>query len=81
MDKTVGIVNLHIAGDQPMRRRRCFYRSGVTNDFDNDMRSPCPDIGADQVTSYTGANVLVTKTADAIAGEHPEPDRLHRDAH
>ena len=41
----------------------------ISNDFDNNLRNPCtPDIGADEVTPYSGpalANVSITKTADA----------------
>ncbi len=44
---------------------------GITNDFDNDTRNPCtPDIGADEVTNFTGtfpAVVSITKTADAAS--------------
>ena len=43
--------------------------SGIPTDFDNQLRNPCtPDIGADEVTPYSGAplaNVSITKTADA----------------
>ena len=43
--------------------------SGISTDFDNDLRNPCtPDIGADEVTPYSGpslAKVTISKTADA----------------
>ena len=61
-------VNLHITGGSPCVAAATPI-SGIANDFDNNLRNPCtPDIGADEVTPYSGAalaNVSITKTADA----------------
>ena len=61
-------VNLHISPGSPCIAAATPI-SGIANDFDNNLRNPCtPDIGADEVTPYSGAalaNVSITKTADA----------------
>ncbi len=62
------MVNLHLMPGSP-----CIAMAtpitGITTDFDNDMRQPCtPDIGADEQTSYGGpaiASVTISKLADA----------------
>ena len=61
-------VNLHILPGSPCVAVATPI-SGIANDFDNNLRNPCtPDIGADEVTPYSGpplAKVTITKTADA----------------
>jgi trimeric autotransporter adhesin len=65
---TAATVDLHIMPGSPCIAAATPI-SGIPTDFDNNLRNPCtPDIGADEVTPYSGpqlANVSITKTADA----------------
>jgi hypothetical protein len=57
-------VNLHLSGMSPCLGNGT-PAGGVITDIDNDLRnSSTPDIGADEVTSSSGASVSITKTAD-----------------
>ena len=65
------IVDLHILGTSPCVGAGA-PSGGISSDIDNQLRNPTtPDIGADEVTPWTGASISIAKTADVASVSYP----------
>ena len=67
---TSATVDLHLTAASPVQGYAT-AGTGVTNDFDNDPRDPCPDIGADEITGGACPSPTPTPTPAATASPSP----------
>jgi hypothetical protein len=71
VDAVDAVLNLHVQGTSPCVGTGT-PAGGIQNDIDNQLRNPTtPDIGADEVSPWTGANLSISKTADAASVSYP----------